>query len=351
MSHPESILIDDSERPKALEPLSRFHSFFEWNLAGFTLLEKLKIKYPQARIYYKCKDPDFQTLILSRYPEILPNREDKKMELIVSPEGFLPWDLQRTVTTLIEDSLSIDKSIKKERQKIKSKSSGFHIVGKEKHLYLHPTAVIYPGVVFDTTNGPIIIDKDAKITSFSFLEGPLYIGKGCSIDSARIAGGSLIGNHCRVGGEVENSILLDYTNKHHEGFLGHSFVSSWVNIGALATTSDLKNNYGIVKLRIGEHEVNTGTIKFGSLIAPFSKIAIGVMMNTGCVIDVGSNLVDSRISGYQSPFSWIDGKNRYRLDSFLSDTKKIMARRSINLQEHEENYIKAIYSKLVVNAT
>ncbi|MCW7494080.1 GlmU family protein [Leptospira sp. 2 VSF19] len=340
-----NLLFDDSKRNPSLEPLSRFHSFFEWNLGGVSLLEKLERKYPGAKIFYKGPNPFFEKLIFQRYPHILPANLDT-YDSIYSSDSYLPWELLGTVTSIIEDTLNLEKDWKRFRQKYKAKQAGFHIVGKDKHLYIHPGATIYPGVVFDTTHGPILIEDGAKISSFSFLEGPLFVGKNTQIDNARITGGCLIGNQCRIGGEVENSILLDYTNKHHEGFLGHSFVSTWVNLGALSTTSDLKNNYGIVKLKIGDSVVNTGTIKFGSLIGPFTKLAIGVMSNTGTVFDIASNIVESRIQGYVSAFTWIKHGGRYRLEEFLFDTKKIMARRGMNLFEFEEEYLRKLYGSL-----
>ncbi|GBF50261.1 UDP-N-acetylglucosamine diphosphorylase/glucosamine-1-phosphate N-acetyltransferase [Leptospira ryugenii] len=342
----QNILIDETNRPPILEPISRFHSFCEWNLAGMNLLERIKAKNPKANIYYRSKDTTFDTLLFQRYEFLLPY-DGREIEEVHTADSFFPWDLQRSVTTLIEDNLSSNKNWKKYRDKFKTKSSGFHVIGKEKHLYIHPSSFVYPGVVIDTSNGPILIDENVKISPFSFLEGPLYIGKESRIDNAKIGGGTLIGQNCRVGGEVENSIILDYSNKHHEGFLGHSFVSSWVNIGALATTSDLKNNYGIVKLQYENIEANTGTIKFGSMIGPFSKIAIGVMMNTGSVIDIGSNLLDNRVSSYQKPFTWISKGKTYRLEEFIQDTKKIMARRSINLSEAEEMYLRSLYARLM----
>lgn len=339
-----NLLLDDSKRNSSLEPLSRFHSFFEWNLGGMTLLEKLERKYPGAKIHYKGPNEDFETLIFNRYPHVIPANLDS-YDSIYSADSFLPWELLGTVTSIIEDTLTIEKEWKRFRQKYKAKQSGFHIVGKDKHLYIHAGATVYPGVVFDTTHGPILIEDGVKISSFSFLEGPLFVGKNSQIDNARITGGTLIGNQCRIGGEVENSIILDYTNKHHEGFLGHSFVSNWVNLGALSTTSDLKNNYGIVKLKIGDSVVNTGTIKFGSIIGPFTKLAIGVMSNTGTVFDIASNIVESRIQGYVPPFTWIKPGGLYRLEEFLFDTKKIMARRSINLFEFEDFYLRKLYGK------
>jgi glucose-1-phosphate thymidylyltransferase len=116
-----------------------------------------------------------------------------------------------------------------------------------------------------------------------------------------------------------------------------------VNFGALATTSDLKNNYGVVKIHNGVKSLSTDTIKFGSIIADYTKIAIGCMLNTGTVIDLGSNLFSPRITGYIPKFTWGENSEKYRLDRFLQDTKKIMARRNQILHTEQENLIKHIY--------
>lgn len=336
------ILIDDSDTSAISAPLNRFSSFFEWKLAGINLIDQIKKEHPKAKIFYRARNQFTSQLVFNRNPDLLPF-ENLDFDLIYHQTPFLPWNLQQRVASILEDSFSFQSDWKKFRQKYKVKSGKFQVVGKEKNLFLHPTVNVLPGVVFDTTKGPIIVEELTKISPFTFLEGPLYIGKECQIDNAKIGGGTLIGNNCRLGGEIENSVILDYTNKHHEGFLGHSFVSNWVNIGALATTSDLKNNYGIIKLKIGADEVNTGSIKFGSLISAFSKIAIGTMLNTGSVIDIGCNVMDARHSGYKRPFSWINDSDSYRIENFLTDTRKIMARRRVNLSDYEAEYLSALH--------
>lgn len=337
------VLIDDTDKSPISAPLNRFHAFFEWKLAGFSLIDHIKKEHPKAKIYYRARNEYTAQLVFHRNSDLLPVEDGSDYDFIYHQTPFLPWNVQQRVASILEDSFSFQSDWKKFRQKYKVKSGKFQVVGKEKNLFIHPSAQIYPGVIFDTTKGPIIIEEQTSISPFSFLEGPLYIGKDCQIDNAKIGGGTLIGSNCRLGGEIENSIILDYSNKHHEGFLGHSFVGSWVNIGALATTSDLKNNYGIVKLKIGALEVNTGTIKFGSMISTFSKIAIGTMLNTGSVIDIGCNVMEGRSSGYRKPFSWLNDTELYRLESFLTDTRKIMARRRVNLLEYESEYLKALY--------
>ncbi|MBE7412427.1 MAG: glucose-1-phosphate thymidylyltransferase [Leptospiraceae bacterium] len=338
----ESILINEKNIPQGLEVPTRIRSFSEIQTGVYSTIQRLTKKYPGAKIYYSHENPIFINSFLSRN-SFIRLYENQKIDLEIQPQGFLPWELIRQISKQIEEDIDLSKDIKKWNRKLKIKSEQFSVVGKKKHLYLHPTANVYPNVVFDLTSGPIIIDKGVTITSFSFLEGPLYISPNAQIDGARITGGTIIGDTCKIGGEVENSIFGNFSNKHHEGFVGHSFISSWVNLGALSTTSDLKNNYGTIKIWSGLEKINTGTIKFGSIIGDFSKIAIGCMLNTGSVIDIGCNVVAPRVEGYTKPFSWVGGSEKYRLDSFLNDAKKIMARRDKSLSEKEEILLRNLY--------
>ncbi|EQA44776.1 putative UDP-N-acetylglucosamine diphosphorylase/glucosamine-1-phosphate N-acetyltransferase [Leptospira broomii serovar Hurstbridge str. 5399] len=345
MARVQRILIDEREIPSGLKALTRVRSFTEIRDGILTPLERLKAQYGDAKFFYAHSLPIFEKAFLERNSRI--NIYDgRDVDLIITPEEFLPWKLIDGTGRSIEQDIDLNKDLRKWIRKLKVKSGDFQIVGKSKHLHVHPSASIFPGVVIDVTSGPVIIDKDVKITSFSFLEGPLYIGPSARIDNARITGGTTIGQACRIGGEVGESIILDYSNKHHEGFLGHSVVGSWVNIGALATTSDLKNNYGIVKIKEEDVECNTGSIKFGSIIGDYSKVGIGVMLNTGTVIDFGCNVVSSRVGGYLPPFSWVNGEP-YILDLFLRDSRKIMARRNRELSSSESELIRVLYETKV----
>ncbi len=338
----EAILINEKNIPQGLEVPTRTRSFCEIQTGIYSTLQRLTRKFPDAEFYFSHDNPFFAKSFLSRN-NFFKLYDNQKIDLEIQPQGFLPWELIRQISKQIEEDLELSKDIKKWNNKIKIKSEQFQVVGKKKHLYIHPTANVYPNVVFDLTSGPVIIDKGVTITSFSFLEGPIYVSPNAQIDGARITGGAIIGNTCKIGGEVENSIFGNFSNKHHEGFVGHSYVSNWVNLGALSTTSDLKNNYGAVKIPSGSDKINTGTIKFGSIIGDFSKIAIGVMLNTGSVIDMGCNVTTPRVEGYTRAFSWAGGSEKYRLDYFLNDTKKIMARRDRTLSEEEESLIRNLY--------
>jgi hypothetical protein len=165
------------------------------------------------------------------------------------------------------------------------------ITGPAERLAIHPSALIEPYCSFDTSSGPILIAEDAVIQSFTRIEGPCSIGPGTHLFRANIRGGVTIGPCCRIGGEVEASIIQGYTNKYHEGFLGHSYVGEWVNLGALTSSSDLRNDYGEVSVPIGGYPVPTGQIKVGSFLGDFTRTGIGSLLNTGTVTGVMCNLL------------------------------------------------------------
>ncbi len=157
--------------------------------------------------------------------------------------------------------------------------------GSKKDVYVAPGVMIHPMVVIDAEHGPVYIDEGAEIHPFSRIEGPCYIGKKSMLLGAKCREGNSIGPYCRIGGEVEESVIQGYSNKYHDGFLGHAYVGEWVNLGALTTNSDLKNDYSTVSVMLdGKHSIDTGSTKVGSLIGDHTKTSIGVLFNTGSVI-------------------------------------------------------------------
>jgi len=156
------------------------------------------------------------------------------------------------------------------------------IRGNKKDVYIAPKAKLHPMVVIDAENGPIYIDEGVEIHPFSRIEGPCYIGKDSILLGAKCREGNSIGPMCRIGGEVEESIIHGYSNKYHDGFLGHSYVGEWINLGALTTNSDLKNDYSNVSVMLdGRKSIDTGSTKVGSLIGDHTKTSIGTLLNTG----------------------------------------------------------------------
>jgi len=167
------------------------------------------------------------------------------------------------------------------------------LVGPSDWLRIDPTARIDPFVVADTSNGPIVIERDAVINSFTRIEGPCWIGPRTHLLGAQIRGGVSIGANCRVGGEVESSIIQAHTNKYHDGFLGHSYLGEWVNLGAGTHTSDLRNDYGDVKLMVDGRLVTTGRTKVGSYLGDHTKTGLGSLLNTGSNVGVFGQLLPS----------------------------------------------------------
>ncbi len=164
--------------------------------------------------------------------------------------------------------------------------------GDRDDVFIAPGVQVHPMVVIDTTGGPVYIDADAEIHPFTRIEGPCYIGKRSILLGAKCREGNTIGPVCRVGGEIEESIIQGYSNKYHDGFLGHAFVGEWVNLGALTTNSDLKNDYSSVEVILdGKRPIPTGSPKVGSLIGDHTKTSIGTLLNTGAYVGAMSIIV------------------------------------------------------------
>ncbi len=215
------------------------------------------------------------------------------------------------------------------------------VEGDAANCRVHSSARISRFAGFNTEAGPIVIDAGAVVGAFSFVRGPAYIGQKTQLDACRFSN-AIAGENCRLGGEIADSIIGDFSNKHHEGFLGHSLVGDWVNLGALTTTSDLKNNYGEVRLTFRDNKYPAGTIKFGSIIGDYAKTAIGTMLGTGSIIDVGANLFGlSHRSGYFRPFLWGETKI-YDRSKFIEDAARMMQRRSQTVTAELEKLLRAI---------
>jgi UDP-N-acetylglucosamine diphosphorylase/glucosamine-1-phosphate N-acetyltransferase len=210
---------------------------------------------------------------------------------------------------------------------------GVHLIGKRRDLKLGKGLQLLPGVAIDTTGGPVIIDNKVRITPPSYIQGPCYIGSESQIDGARIRPGTSIGHHCRISGEVEQSVIMHYSNKHHDGFLGHAYLGSWVNLGAQTCNSDLKNNYAPVKVHFKGRSLDTGSIKTGCFIGDHSKTAIGTMINTGSVVGISCNVFGGPVNGELPAFSWGNSAHftEHKLDKMLQTAETVMKRRGREL--------------------
>jgi UDP-N-acetylglucosamine diphosphorylase/glucosamine-1-phosphate N-acetyltransferase len=167
------------------------------------------------------------------------------------------------------------------------------VTGPAEQLLIASGATIEPFVCADTRGGPIMIDRDAVVQSFSRLEGPCYVGKESWIVGGKLRAGSTIGPCSRMGGEIEASIVQGYSNKYHEGFLGHSYIGEWVNLAAATQTSDLRNDYGMIQVTINGQRLATGKCKIGSYLGDHTKTALGTLLNTGSTVGTFVNLLPS----------------------------------------------------------
>jgi UDP-N-acetylglucosamine diphosphorylase/glucosamine-1-phosphate N-acetyltransferase len=159
------------------------------------------------------------------------------------------------------------------------------IRGGRGDVFIGKGALVHPMVVLDAEHGPIYLDEGVEVHPFTRIEGPCYVGRKSILLGAKCREGMSIGPVCRVGGEVEESIIQGYSNKYHDGFLGHAYVGEWVNLGALTTNSDLKNDYSSVSVTLdGRTPIDTGSTKVGSLIGDHSKTSIGTLFNTGAYV-------------------------------------------------------------------
>ena len=216
------------------------------------------------------------------------------------------------------------------------------------NVFIDKTAKIMPQVVVDGSNGPVFIDRDVVIQPHVYIQGPVYIGPSVLIKAgAQIYSGSSIAEGCKIGGEVNNSIISAWSNKAHNGYLGSSYVGSWVNIGAGTNNSNLKNNYGTVKLTVNGEVVDTGLQFIGLIMGDHSKCGINTTFNTGTTVGINCNLYGSTIhKKHISSFTWgsaVDDYTTYKLDKALAVNNTVMSRRQQNLSKYEKELLENIF--------
>jgi UDP-N-acetylglucosamine diphosphorylase/glucosamine-1-phosphate N-acetyltransferase len=200
-------------------------------------------------------------------------------------------------------------------------------------IFVEEGANVGPQVVLDATLGPILIRRGAVIAPFTNLIGPIVIGRDSQILGDRVSGSS-IGDHCKIRGEISASVVLGHSNKSHTGFVGHSYLGRWVNLGALTTTSNLKNTYGPVQLWTPSGVRGTDQQFLGTLFGDHAKTGIGTMLNTATVIGAGANIFGTAMPPKAvPPFAWGDGEpyDTYDVVKFLTVVERAMARRDMQL--------------------
>ena len=222
---------------------------------------------------------------------------------------------------------------------------GARLVQRE-HILFREKVTVEPGAVLDARGGPIILGDDVHIEHGAIVLGPVALGPGTRVRmGARVYDAVSTGPVCRVGGEVEATILQGYANKQHEGFLGHAYVGAWTNLGAGTNNSDLRNDYRNVSVWTPDGPVDTGSLFAGLYLGDHSKTAIGTRFNTGTVVGFSCNLFGSAFPPRHVPsFTWLgeEGPEPYRLDKALATARTVMARRKVTLEPADEVLFRAV---------
>jgi len=223
---------------------------------------------------------------------------------------------------------------------------GAIVIGRER-AFVEQGATVEPQVVFDVTNGPVLVRAGATVRAFTRLVGPCAVLPHAVVLGDRVHGCS-IGEHSVVRGEISETIVLGHTNKGHDGFVGHSYLGRWVNLGAGTITSNLKNTYGSVQLWTPAGMRDTGAAKIGSFIGDHAKTGIGTRLTTGSVIGAGSSVYGTQMPPkYVPPFSWGEGGalEEFRLEKFLEIATRVMSRRSVTLSARGREQLGASHAR------
>ncbi|NUO80284.1 GlmU family protein [candidate division KSB1 bacterium] len=397
---PTFCLFED-ERSAQFYPLSLTRPVFDLRCGMTSLREKIARQFPQTQLFLFCREyladsmreanPECRVNELPKEPswfvnggflfsaslprnlqkELLCKHNGKTVAAFIKPERLAivdqslklpeslsgiaehevegtwlnyPWDLVHANAKAIARDFAFYKRGGQSLGKIYPNVT----LLDEQNIFIAPSAKVKPGVVLDAEEGPIYIDEGATIMANASLQGPVYVGKNSTIKmGAKIYEGTSIGEVCKVGGEVEESIIHGYSNKQHEGFLGHAYLGEWVNLGADTNNSDLKNNYGTVKVYINGQSVDSGSLFVGLFMGDHAKTGINTMFNTGTVVGVMSNVFGPGYPSKAMPsFAWggVPALETYALEKALATARRVMARRKRELTEAQEKVLRHVFA-------
>lgn len=281
--------------------------------------------------------------------EFLPHFDNAKFKFKTIEAEIIkhPWDLIINNGKEIENDFKlIQKRAKKVRATVHPKFKKVELQNK-KLIHIDKGVKIEPFVFVDASEGPVFIDENVHIMSNSVIKGPVFIGRNSIIKAnSTIYQATSIGQYSKVGGEVIESIIHSYSNKQHGGFLGHSYLGSWVNLGAGTNNSDLKNNYGNITVTLKNKKVDTGLRFLGLIMGDHSKSAIGTKFNTGTICGVMCN-----VFGYGFPpkfipsFTWgcINEMTTFDIDKSIEIARIVTARRNIEFTESDEKLLRQVF--------
>ncbi|HVT38757.1 MAG TPA: putative sugar nucleotidyl transferase [Gemmatimonadaceae bacterium] len=251
------------------------------------------------------------------------------------------WDLIRFLPAMLEADIGVLGPLEGEAPPAQLTVLGEH------DAFIARGAYIEPYVLADTTAGPVLVRRGARVCAFTRLVGPCVVGADALVAGGKVATCS-IGEQARVHGELSTSIIIGHANKAHDGFVGHSVIGRWANFGAGTITSNLKNSYGDVALWTREGTMRTGLQFLGAFVGDHVKTGIGTRLTTGCVIGAGANVFGSVMPPkFVPPFAWGDTPpfGAFEFEKFLEVAQRAMKRRSVALTDGARRMLRAAWER------
>lgn len=249
-----------------------------------------------------------------------------------------PWDLTVQLKEILKSQI-----LKKKNPE------GVKVIGNNP-VYVDKTSTIGQGTILDTSDGGIYIGPQSSIYQSS-IQGPVHVGEYTQVKPFSIISNSYIGKNCRVAGEIDSSIILDYTNKSHLGYLGHCYVGEWVNLGANTITSDLKMTYGTISMKVGNDKKDTKSMKLGSFFGDMSKTSIGTNIYCGLKIGISSHVYGNIFEDVPSYIIYGHGIGSENAEMDISSSikfqKRMMLRRNVHMSSEYENMMKTLFEKTI----
>lgn len=356
-----NIIIYEDEGHKNFLPLTWTRPVYDLRCGINTLAEKIVRQYPKVKIDYSHryylpgqKLMKFEKGLFINGRVLASSKMSKEIPLKGKDEIFYSGDEIVAIRAVSRNFDEVKKKakvkrvnikvikylwqliaangqqIKEDLKRLKGKGKGKKdksvVIYNPKDVFIDAGAEVSANSVIDARQGPVYIGKDSIVRPLAYLKGPLSIGP-----------------QCRIGGEVGESIFHGYSNKQHYGFIGHSYLGEWVNLGAGTTNSDLKNNYSTVKVTINGKLIDSGEKFVGCFIGDHAKTGIGTMITTGAVIGVAANIFGGGVTPKMvSSFSW-GPKEKYDINKAIETIKMVKKRRDQTFTEEDEKLIRYLY--------
>lgn len=334
------MLIVAEQHPENFLPLTLTRASFELRYGALAPLDRALLLTPEVAL--RCR-PELADYLRARTG--LPVNEDIEGDLYPGLPADTPWEILGQSDQCIAGDYEMW-CRHHPNQRRHFVLAGVHLLGNPVDLHVGYHVELQPGCVLDVRQGPIILG-DRSVVRWSHLQGPVFVGPGCHVEAARLRPGTSLGPNCKVGGEVSASIFQSRVNKAHDGFVGHTWAGRWVNFGAMATTSNLKNTYGTIRFqRDSETLVETGEQFLGSLIGDHTKLGIGQLLTSGSYIGVCCNIFGGGVAPrYVPSYSWggVDGWEEHRLEQALKTVSATLGRRNARLRPESESVLMRVF--------